>query len=797
MIRSFTILFLLVLGQYPGWSQKQLRAFIQDARPQLDGLLNDSCWQNVPFTEDFSTSTPVFEQIPKNTTRVQVFFASDALYVGAFCATGKVRADGSARDEYGTGDWFSIGLDTWNDHQNAFLFKITAGGIQSDQRIGGNQTEPNFDAVWKSAVHIQANGWSLEMRIPYTALRFPSKGAQYWGLQMSRYDRSSGELSTWNPQNPLIYDVVLQYGALEGLGEIRQGRRLGLYTYLDVLSRMPLSERNILTDFSQTNIAGLDGRWGLNSNSTLDFSIFPSSRYELRYSGSSNYFGENDPLPQPRQLLAEEGPMFGKSNLFWEKQQLEMKNFSTQVMDPNCPDCRILNVKDPHLLNNLKFTTRTKHRLGIGVYNATFSPAQAERVRADFSETLQKLNKRSNYTLLTAEMPLRNNGWISVSNATLLGGQGVNSNVNGADFRLRDKSNRYEISGNGQLLFWEYLKDSVGWDGHFGLSVAKTNGTWTWRITQNSPTMRNKSSTSPLFSNPETNLAVPLNTTQRTDAQLQYRVFHPNKYWLNFTAFAGFSKDWGFSHTYTLGASVLSKRFYQWSLTSSFNPYRTLSNIRVGSNFLQRILSPTLTADFSITTDNRNPFYVKIGFNEFLHTAGESFYHTLSINPTWVINQHWTIKYTSRLQYNTGYLEVISGPDQLAYYFQGYDLSIGIHQLELNWYKTSKLRLYFQANLFFIDFTNNKALKLLPNGNFTTINLPLITYNDNRGGDAGLGLQYLFAPGSQIRFSYKVLSRQPFGTRISYLDYLERMQASLTIIYFLDPVKKRTFVQHE
>jgi hypothetical protein len=206
MIRLFTVLFLFFLGHNIGWSQKQLSAFIQDARPKLDGELNDSCWQQVPVVQDFSTSTPVFLQTPKNATSVQLFFAPDALYVGAFCASPKVRADGSARDEAGTGDWFSIALDTWNDDQNAFLFRITPGGLQSDARIGGNLSEFDYDAVWQSAVQLQANGWSLEMRIPYTALRFPSKGAQYWGLQMSRYDRNTGELSTWNPQNPLIYD---------------------------------------------------------------------------------------------------------------------------------------------------------------------------------------------------------------------------------------------------------------------------------------------------------------------------------------------------------------------------------------------------------------------------------------------------------------------------------------------------------------------------------------------------------------------------------------------------------------
>ena len=796
MIRLCTILFLVVLGPNAVWCQKQLSAFIQDARPELDGELNDSCWQQVPVVQDFSTSTPVFLQTPKNATSVQLFFAEDALYVGAFCASPKVRADGSARDEVGTGDWFSIAFDTWNDDQNAFLFRITPGGLQSDARIGGNQLEFDYDAVWQSAVHLQANGWSLEMRIPYTALRFPSKGAQHWGLQMSRFDRNTGELSTWNPQNPLIYDAVLQFGDIIDLGEIRQGKRLGLYTYLDVLSQIPQPSYSSYLDYTQSNTVGLDGRWGINSNSTLDFTILPSSTYEITYGDHSKFLGQNDPLPQPRQFLAEEGPLFAKSNIFWKKQQLDLDAFRTQVYDPNCPNCQIVRVEDPRLLQATKFSTRTKNRIGIGAYNALFSPAKADRLSEDRSQTLQKLEKRANYTHLNAEMALRNNGWINVSNATLLGGPGVNSNVSSTNFRLRDKSNQYEISGNGQLLFWEYQKDSVGWDYHYGLSVAKTNGAWTWRVTHNSPTMFNKN-TSPLLSGMETDIGLPNNRQQHTDAQVQYRVFQPGKWWLNYTVFAGFSKDWGVSHTYSAGASILTKQFYQWTLSGNFNPYRTLyTYFRPGSS-LQRIVSQTVGADLSLTTDTRNPFVLRLALNEFFNVKRESFRHSIILNPSWVLNRTWTLRLSSQFQYSTGSLKLINGPDNLAYYFAGNDLRSFSTQFEIHWYCFKKMRLYYNIGINKIDRINYEALKLLPDGRFMRIDFQVETDQGFSNINTGLGLQYLFAPGSQLRFSFNFTSRQLYNPFLSYADYDENMKVGLTIISFLDPVKKRTFAQHE
>ncbi|MEI6411953.1 MAG: carbohydrate binding family 9 domain-containing protein, partial [Bacteroidota bacterium] len=209
MSKQLTLLFCCALVCAHLSAQKTFQIPKLEQIPTLDGIANDDCWQKAGIADGFTTSTPVFGQAPAHSVSVRMFYADDALYIAATCGTDKLRDDGSARDAF-AGDWFSVSLDTWNDDQHAFLFAITAGGAQIERQIAGADTETNWDAVWQSAVTRRADGWSVEMRIPFTALRFPKGNVQNWGLQFTCYDINKGELCTWNPQNPLIGDNALQ-----------------------------------------------------------------------------------------------------------------------------------------------------------------------------------------------------------------------------------------------------------------------------------------------------------------------------------------------------------------------------------------------------------------------------------------------------------------------------------------------------------------------------------------------------------------------------------------------------------
>ena len=98
--------------------------------------------------------------------------------------------------------------------------------------MGEGNDDSSWDAVWKSAVKILENGWSLELKIPYSAIRFPKKDIQKWGLNMFRYIGRYRELSTWNEIDPSKSGMNQQSGILTGISEIKSPVRLSITPFV-------------------------------------------------------------------------------------------------------------------------------------------------------------------------------------------------------------------------------------------------------------------------------------------------------------------------------------------------------------------------------------------------------------------------------------------------------------------------------------------------------------------------------------------------------------------------------------
>ena len=118
-------------------------------------------------------------------------------------------------------DFFSVFIDTYRDQQNGFQFLVTSSNVQTDARIAPNQTltygeygDKTWDAVWDSKVSTVADGWVVEMKIPYISLRFSRKSVQDWGIQFLRSVRRNNESTFWNPVDPNVNGFVNQFGVL-------------------------------------------------------------------------------------------------------------------------------------------------------------------------------------------------------------------------------------------------------------------------------------------------------------------------------------------------------------------------------------------------------------------------------------------------------------------------------------------------------------------------------------------------------------------------------------------------------
>ncbi|MBC8048104.1 MAG: carbohydrate binding family 9 domain-containing protein, partial [Fimbriimonadaceae bacterium] len=205
--------------------------------PKIDGKLDDAVWQTLPIATLDITYLPEYGKIPSKRTEVKVIYDNTAIYFAAMLYDddpANIKKQLSERDGHSIADNFTVGLDTYNDDINGYRFIVSASGVQSDQRISLNSNDDrSWDAVWESDVAILDNGWSCEMKIPYSAIRFPSKEIQNWGLQFNRNVNNTGEYILWSPVDPNVYGIIAQWGTLFNLENITPPLRLSFSPYLN------------------------------------------------------------------------------------------------------------------------------------------------------------------------------------------------------------------------------------------------------------------------------------------------------------------------------------------------------------------------------------------------------------------------------------------------------------------------------------------------------------------------------------------------------------------------------------
>src|SRR5215213_3086612 len=245
MKKNLILLKVAVLSVLCSMAQvKNLEATKINIAPKLDGSLDDAAWQNVQEATGFITNTPVFGKTPVVRTSVKIVYDNSAIYIGAYLydQPGNIRKQMTVRDaeQRADVDYFAVFLDTYRDKQNAFQFLVTSRNVQTDARLSANFDGGGFggygdvtwDAVWDSRVSMKPDGWVVEMKIPYSAIRFSKEEIQKWGIQFLRFTRLNNETSFWSPVDPTVSGFVNQFGELSGLHSLVPPLRLSFSPYV-------------------------------------------------------------------------------------------------------------------------------------------------------------------------------------------------------------------------------------------------------------------------------------------------------------------------------------------------------------------------------------------------------------------------------------------------------------------------------------------------------------------------------------------------------------------------------------
>jgi hypothetical protein len=215
-----------------------LRAVRTIEAPIIDGRLSDEAWQQAPAADQFKQRDPNEGEAATERSEIRVLYDNEAIYVSARLydtEPGLISRRLTARDEHPDADGVTIFLDPRHDHRTGVSFTVTAAGSQSDSVISNDTfQDSSWNAVWTSAVSHDGQGWSAELRIPLSQLRFNASERQIWGFNVSRFIRRKNEtvwLEFWPKNDDGLASRMMH---LTGLDDVRARRRLEVAPYTAV-----------------------------------------------------------------------------------------------------------------------------------------------------------------------------------------------------------------------------------------------------------------------------------------------------------------------------------------------------------------------------------------------------------------------------------------------------------------------------------------------------------------------------------------------------------------------------------
>lgn len=263
-----------------------VRAVMATESPKIDGALDEAVWQTANPIDTFVQQEPREGQPATDRTEVRILYDKGHLFIGVHAyASEPVAATEMRRDadRLFDEDNFQVILDTFHDSRNGYMFLTTPLGAKLEQQVfdegegGGRGTTANinrnWDGVWDAAARIVNDGWTAEISIPFSTVRFVPSDTQTWGVNFQRQIRRKNEAVFWSPI-PKAYTLtrVSLAGELQGLSGISRGLDLRLKPFFvggvyDVRATRTSRATDAIHDI------GLDARYGVTAGLNLDLTL--------------------------------------------------------------------------------------------------------------------------------------------------------------------------------------------------------------------------------------------------------------------------------------------------------------------------------------------------------------------------------------------------------------------------------------------------------------------------------------------------------------------------------------------
>lgn len=288
--------------------QKVVTAYkVKDLEIKLDGKLTEPIWQESPI-KDFTQRDPNEGTTPSEETHVWVAYDNSHLYVAAQLNDTKpesIDASLARRDAQIESDWFIFFVDPYNDKKTGYYFAVNAGGTLSDGVLFNDSWDDNtWDGIWEAKTSIDDKGWTVEMRIPFSQLRFNEGDKMTWGINFERDIKRNKERIFFMMVPKKESGFVSRFAALGGLNGIKPKQRFELLPY--AVQKAQYLKHDPEDPFYKSNqyktSFGADLKIGIGSNINIDASLNPDfGQVEvdpavINLSAFESYFQEKRPF---------------------------------------------------------------------------------------------------------------------------------------------------------------------------------------------------------------------------------------------------------------------------------------------------------------------------------------------------------------------------------------------------------------------------------------------------------------------------------------------------------------------
>jgi hypothetical protein len=274
----------------------------------IDGIPNEEAWNVVEWGGDFIQWVPNEGKLPSQQTKFKIVYDEKFLYIAYKCydsAPDSIVKRMGRRDEF-PGDLVEINIDSYHDLRTAFSFTVSVSGVRGDEFVSsdGNTWDANWNPIWFSKTHVDAEGWTAEVKIPFSQLRYNNEDDKVWGFQILRRLFRKEERSFWQyiPQSSGLW--VSMFGELHGLKDIPMHRQVEIAPYVIVQADKYKKEIDnpFAKGFDKKLSGGVNGKVAVTNDLILDFTINPdfgqveADPSQVRIDGFQNFFDERRPF---------------------------------------------------------------------------------------------------------------------------------------------------------------------------------------------------------------------------------------------------------------------------------------------------------------------------------------------------------------------------------------------------------------------------------------------------------------------------------------------------------------------